>query len=164
MVLLSDLKPFKIDYKQLDFIAYYYWVSEYILTHYYSEYYSVEVLSEVPGFGAHWGGLVVAVKDNNAECKAVCHTGLVYHPNTETGIYFEAESWKNVSNYKKLWMDIEVSEDYDLNKEESDFIKLFYPRKKVNELMNSNNIDKQINLLKNYYDACFTGIIKAANK
>lgn len=164
MVLLSDLKPFTLDYKMLDQIAYFYWMSEYILTHFYSDEYTVKVLPDVPGFGAHWGGLHLEVLDKEGNSKAFCHTGLVYHPDTKTGIYFEAESWKNPRNYQKLWRDVEPSDGYDLNKDETDFLKFFYPERKLDELLNANNVEKQMALLTEYYDACFRGIIKAADK
>jgi hypothetical protein len=164
MVLLSDLKTFKLNYSDLDQIAYFYWMSEYILTHYYSDDYTVKVLPDVLGFGAHWGGLILDVRDNEGNQKAICHTGLVYHPNTKTGIYFETESWKNPRNYKKLWRDVEPSDGYDLIKDETDFLKFFFPERKLEELMNAGSIDKQMQMLTEYYDACFRGIIKAADK
>ncbi len=164
MVLQSDLKPFKIDYDQLEHIAFFYWMSEYVLTHFFSEDYTVKVVFEENGFGAHWGGLILDVFGKDGALKARCHTGLVYHPNTKTGIYFEAESWKNLRNYKKLWDNVEPSDEYDLNKDETDFLKLFFPERKRQEMMDAGSVEKQMEMLRTYYDACFTSMIMAADK
>lgn len=164
MVLLNDLKTFKLDYAQLDNIAYYYWMSEYILTHFVSDVYTLEVMPDIPGFGAHWGGLFVSLKDKAGTQKALCHTGLVYHPATETGVYFEVESFKNTANFQKLWRDVEPDPGYDLNKEEPDFLKFFFPRDKVNDLMSATTVSEQMDIMTKYLDACFTGVFRAANK
>jgi len=164
MVLLSQLRTFNIDYAQLDNIAYYYWMSEYILTHFVSDEYSIEVLPDIPGFGAHWGGLFVALKDQDGIQKAICHTGLVYHPDTKIGIYFEVESWRNARIYKKLWQNAEPSPGFELNKDESDFLKFFLPKEKIEFLMKAKTVDEQMEIMTKYLDACFVGILKAVNK
>ena len=168
MIYLSHLKPFKIDYSCLVDITYFYRMSEYILAHFVSDDYSIKILPQdagvVPAYGMHYGGFFVEVKNMDRIQKLICHTGLVYYPDTEIGICFETESWGNSRIYKKLWQDVEPSPGYSLNKDESDFIKFMLPMDKVDTLMNADTIDEQIDILTRYYDACFTGILKAANK
>ena len=65
---------------------------EYILEHFYSYEYEVKLVPEITGYGAHWGGSCLNIIGNGTEDKIFIHTGLVYHQDTESGIYLETES------------------------------------------------------------------------
>ena len=163
MELSKQLKPFKFDYKQLDQITHFYWMSEHVLKNLLSDEYSFELLPDTPGFGAHWGGVFPILKDKCGNQIAICHTGLVHHPDTETGIYFEVETFSNPKEvYEKLRRDIEPCASYDLNREEPEYLKFFYPKDRVATLMNAQSVEEQMDMLKEYLDACFLGLLKAA--
>ena len=166
MVLLSDLKPFKIDYSNLPGQVYYFWMMEYILSHFVSEEYIIELIPNSPQseFGAHWGGFLIALKDKEGNRKAFCHAGLVYHPGTEVGIYAELESWSNAAVFQKIWRDVEPASGFDLNKEESDFLKFFFRKDQLGELMNAGDVNKQMDMLTKFLDAFFNAVLKAVNK
>ena len=167
MELKRELKPFCIDYNQLLDFTYFYWTLEDVLEDFVSDEYSIKLMPDIPGYGAHWGGLFPALIDKNGVHRALCHAGMVHHPDTEVGIYFEVESFKNTDiDYKKLWRDVEPSETggYDLNKDEPDFLKFFFPKAKVAALMEAKDVEQQKAMLAEYLDACFLGVLKALDK
>lgn len=156
----SELKPFNFNYEALHQILYYYWIVEYIVEHFVSDDYIVKhVLGRVE-YGAHWGGTNLSLEDNDKTVKIFIHTGLVYTPaEPETGIYLEAESWNNPKVYKTLYNNIIPSDKYDLNKEQSDFLKFYYPKNKLDNLMDTNDVEKQCNKLIEFYNAIFKNIL-----
>ena len=160
---LSDLRPFKFDYADLPGVVYYFWMSKYVLANFKSDDYSIEVKLDNSGFGPHWGGMFVELKDNEGNKKALCHAGLVCHPNTEIGICFEIDRFFNTENYQKIWDGINPAPGFDLNKNEPDYLKLFFPKDQLDDIMNSANVDKQISMLIKYFNVCFSAIFKAAN-
>lgn len=159
----SSLKPFKFDYEALKQIVYFYWSYEYMLEHFVSDEFVIELAPEYHGYGPHWGGNVLWLKNKEGDKKLYIHTGMVYHPDTEPGIYFETESWKNAKYYKKLWNNLAESDKYDLNKKETEFLKVFYPKSKLKELMDAEDVDKQIELLREYFDASCKAYLAAIN-
>jgi len=161
MIELNQLKPFKFDYAQLDSVALYYWMVEYVLNNLKSEKYSIEILDD-NGYGAHWGGFFVILNNKSGDESVFCHMGMVFHPDLITGIYFEAEEIKNPDTFNKLWEGIKPDPDYDLSKDEPSYIKMFFPEKKLSQLMSATTVDEQINMLTKYFDACFAGMLNAA--
>ena len=163
MIELKQLKTFNIDYATLTPITYYFWMVEYVLQNLSSDKYTIKLLPDISGYGAHWGGLFTSLKDKSGGPEIICHNGLVYHPDTEIGIYFEAESFKNDKEvYEKLWRDAASDTWRDLNKDEPDFLKFFFPKDKLSELMNAQSVEKQIDMLTKYLGSCFIGMIEAA--
>jgi len=165
MVLYRNLKPFRFDHAMLDHLVYFFWMIEYILTNFDSKNYFIKLMeSESSGFGEHWGGFFISLKDLDGIVEVIIHTGLVYYPGTESGIYFEAERLKNQKIYEKLVKDAQPSDMYDLNRTGKDYLKFFFPKSKLNKLMDAKDVDTQIEMLRAYYNACFTGMLETALK
>jgi hypothetical protein len=166
----SDLKPFSFKYETLHQITCFYWTCEYVFRHFISDEYTVQVIQDRPGYGAHWGGFCLWLKNNEETVKVFIHAGLVHNPSaemygdTETGIYCETESWNNVKLYQAIRNNLAESDEYHLNKDQSDFTKMFFPLEKLDRLMNAADVAQQHKMLITYYDACFKGILAAIAK
>jgi len=159
----EDLKPYNVDFTTLDQLAGFYRLYEYALENYKSDEYKIWLTPEVPGYGVHWGAFELWLHSNDDKKKIYILTGLVYLPQTETGLFFEIERYRNPHNHAQIYENIKPSDDkYDLNKEEYDFLKLFYPKSDLDALMQADSVDVQIEKLYTYFDACCKATLAVA--
>lgn len=122
--------------------------------------FETEIREEAPdNFGIHWRGWRALIRSGNVQM--YIHTGLVYHPDTRAGIYTEIDSGNNEEIFEAAWEYIKPSMEYDLSKEEPDYLKFFYPSCKWDELMEADTAKEQADLWRQYFECVLLGLAAA---
>lgn len=122
--------------------------------------FKMEIKEDAPdNFGIHWRGWRAWV--TSGDLQMYIHTGLVYHPDTRAGIYTEIDRKNNSKIFDTAWERITFSDQYDLCKEEADYLKFFYPAGRWDDLMEADPADKQIKLWRAYFESVLTNLTAA---
>lgn len=122
--------------------------------------YDLKIREDAPdNFGIHWRGFRAWV--SSGDVQIYIHTGLVYHPDTRAGIYTEIDRRNNREIFDTAWEHIKPSDQYDLCKEEADYLKFFYPACKWDELMEAESADKQCGLWCRYFETVLMSLSEA---
>ncbi|MEG1477629.1 MAG: hypothetical protein RSC38_07845, partial [Oscillospiraceae bacterium] len=113
--------------------------------------------------GPHWYGM---------RCKMICrktmqgfylHTGLIFLPETRTGLMVEVDKKNNSPSYSDVWNNITSATEYEVEKGEAEYLKLFMPDAEFDS-MRSMNKAGQIKTLTAYIKACGEAIAVAASQ
>ena len=81
------------------------------------------------------------------------HTGLIFLPSTQIGLMVEVDEKNNQSVYGQVVERLRDGEDFTVNREEREYLKLFMPRHTF-EAMNRAGVQRQEQLLGRYMKAC----------
>jgi len=158
----EDMKPFNFDYGKLDDITFFYWLYEYTLEHFHSNEYNVMLAYQFPEFERDWGGYTMWIQRHEKSDSVFALTGLTYHPDTRTGIFFGVKKAQNTKIYDKVFQSIPASgSGYETDKSEIDFLKLYMPEKDVEELMKADSVDAQIGIMSAFFESCCKAVLAA---
>lgn len=111
--------------------------------------------------GRHWYGL---------RCKAVCrrsgigfylHIGLIYFPSTRPGLMIELDEQNNQHSYGCVLENIKERPEFEINREEKEYFKLFLPDA-VFEEMSGRARGEQAVLLRRFVQSGVEAIVEAA--
>lgn len=113
--------------------------------------------------GRHWYGMRCKM-----ECKVsgqgfYLHTGLIFLPQTRTGLMVEVDQKNNLPSYAQVWDNIERCEAFDVEKGEAEYLKLFMPDTQF-DAMRGMNRGAQVKTLASYLQACGEAIAAAATQ
>lgn len=138
---------------------------EYVITNAKSDKFTCKVKKDAKdNNGIHWFGYRCPSKSKNSEVEFYFHCGAVYHPDTKAGIYFEVDKSNNEKYYSDVWDNIVPSDEYDLNMNEPNYLKLFYPTLKFDELMSESSASLQEYMLETYFVSCIEAILKTVER
>lgn len=111
--------------------------------------------------GPHWSGYRCFLKDKKSDLSLYIHFGLIYLPETKIGLMVELDRGSNPDYYEEAWNKIEEFTSYDLNKDEKDYLKLFYPESLIENLNEGTDVKKQVYMIKDYFIASCEALLKA---
>ncbi|MDZ7671577.1 MAG: hypothetical protein U5K53_01855 [Halanaerobiales bacterium] len=114
--------------------------------------------------GPHWSGFRCFLMDRQDRSLYYLHIGLIFHPDTKKGIMVELDKESNLNSYQEIRDNIKKGENFKVNKEEADYLKLFLKEKKLENIDNSNKIDKQLSILRDFLKEALAAIIKGGRK
>lgn len=162
---LKALRPFSFHIETMVSLFKFNEQLEYVISNVKSEKFTCYVKKDAKdNNGIHWFGYRCPTKSKNSEAEFYFHCGVVYHPDTRAGIYFEVDKENNEKYYFKILDSIESSSEYNLNVDEPNYLKLFYPSLKFQELMSKDSADKQESMLETYFTACVEAVIRSVEK
>ena len=113
-------------------------------------------------YGKHWRGFRAEIKGKQGG-RLYIHFGLVYLPETRRGIYLELDKRNNGEIYDSVWVNIKEARAYELNKEEADYLKFFFPEVGIEDLM-SGDRESQNKQVENFFIGCIENMLEAAAK
>ncbi len=111
--------------------------------------------------GPHWYGMRVHMECLQTGQRFYLHTGLIFLPETRTGLMVEVDKANNHIPYDQVWNKIESEAAFEVNREEDIYLKLFMPDADF-AAMNQKEHKEQAQMLRRYITACGEGIAKAA--
>ncbi len=111
--------------------------------------------------GPHWYGLRVHMECKKTGQHFYLHTGLIFLPETRTGLMVELDKANNQIPYEMVWNNIEGGDLFEVNRDEPVYLKLFMPDAGFAR-MNSLDSGGQRQMLRDYITACGEAICKAA--
>lgn len=111
--------------------------------------------------GPHWYGLRVHMECKKTGQHFYLHTGLIFLPETRTGLMVEVDRANNQIPYDMVWNKIEGEKLFEVNRDEPIYLKLFMPDA---DFARMNSLDRkgQREMLSAYITACGEAICKAA--
>lgn len=124
--------------------------------------FTVDIRKEArDNFGKHWRGYRSEIKGKKKGTRLYTHFGLVYLPETRRGIYCELDKRNNLGIYEKVWDNVKESCEYDLNKDEADYLKFFFPDARMEKLMSSPR-EEQNKMVGEFFASCVKSMLEAA--
>lgn len=111
--------------------------------------------------GPHWYGLRVHMECKKTGQRFYLHTGLIFLPETRTGLMVEVDKANNHIPYDRVWNKIESGALFEVNRDEPVYLKLFMPDGDF-ERMNALDHKGQREMLTAYFTACGEAICQAA--
>lgn len=111
--------------------------------------------------GKHWYGMRCNMGCKRSGINFYLHIGLVYHPDTRTGLMVEVDRKNNPEVYDQIWKNVDNQPEFEINKEECAYYKLFMPESDF-ALLNENERSVQVNMLSGFVQAAGEAIAKAA--
>lgn len=113
-----------------------------------------EVLRDArDSIGPHWYGMRCRAVSKVSGISFYLHTGLIFLPSTQIGLMVEVDEKNNQSVYGQVVERLRDGEDFTVNREEREYLKLFMPRHTF-EAMNRAGVQRQEQLLGRYMKAC----------
>ncbi len=110
--------------------------------------------------GRHWYGLRCKVTDKKRGTGFYLHVGLIYFPTTRKGLMVELDEQNNSNIYKTVIDHTQERDEFEINRDEKEYFKLFMPDKKFEEMI-SEGRSKQVKILKNYVQTCAEAMVEA---
>lgn len=111
--------------------------------------------------GPHWYGLRVRMECKKTGQRFYLHTGLIFLPETRTGLMVEVDKANNAIPYDMVWNRIEGEALFEVNRDEPVYLKLFMPDSDFDR-MNGLDHKGQREMLTAYLTACGEAICRAA--
>lgn len=111
--------------------------------------------------GPHWYGLRVHMECKQTGQRFYLHTGLIFLPETRTGLMVELDKQNNHIPYEQVWRKLEGRPEFLVNRDEEPYLKLFMPDGDFAAL-NQMEHREQAALLGRYFTACGEAIATAA--
>ena len=108
-------------------------------------------------FGSYAAGFRCFLKNKKNQNELYIYFGAIYSYKKQAGIFAEVDQNSNKEFFNKVWHRIQPSEQYDLNKEEAPFVKLFLTPQQHKAIMEEPDADKQKVLLRLF----FSGVCEA---
>lgn len=111
--------------------------------------------------GPHWYGLRVHMECKRTGQRFYLHTGLIFLPETRTGLMVEVDKANNSIPYDMVWNQLESGPLFEVNRDEPVYLKLFMPD---GDFARMNTLDRrgQRDMLAAYLTACGEAICRAA--
>lgn len=110
--------------------------------------------------GRHWYGMRCQVTCKKTGTGFYLHTGLIYFPSTRTGLMVELDEQNNQSTYKAVLKDIKENEEFEINRDEKEYFKLFMPDD-IFQKMTQASAAEQVLLLREFVQAAGEAIAEA---
>ncbi|WP_223588247.1 hypothetical protein [Neobacillus bataviensis] len=114
--------------------------------------------------GPHWFGYRCYIKDLQSNKSLYIHFGFIFLPSTKVGLMVELDRNNNLDVYERVWDQIGPSSVYHINKEESDYLKLFLPDDILSQVTEFESAVKQAEFLQDYFVSCCEALLAAARK
>ncbi len=110
--------------------------------------------------GRHWYGLRCKVTDKKLGTGFYLHIGLIYFSTTRKGLMVELDEQNNGNVYSSVVENIKERKEFEVNRDEKEYFKLFMPDSMWNKMLESNR-QQQIEILKIYVQNCAEAIVEA---
>lgn len=110
--------------------------------------------------GKHWYGLRCKVTDKKRGTGFYLHIGLIYFPTTRKGLMCELDEQNNTNVYSSVISNIKERKEFEVNRDEKEYFKLFMPDQVFDAMMIKNR-NEQIEDLKIYVQNCAEAIAEA---
>ncbi|MCK1992951.1 hypothetical protein GW626_05320 [Peribacillus muralis] len=114
--------------------------------------------------GPHWFGYRCFVKDLQSDLSLYIHFGFIFLPSTKVGLMVELDRNNNLGTYKQVWDQINKSSLYDINKDESDYLKLFLPDDHLTQVMEETLPNAQTQIFQSFFISCCEAFLSAGRK
>lgn len=111
--------------------------------------------------GRHWYGLRCKVKCRNSGIGFYLHIGLIYLPATRTGLMIELDQQNNKNSYECVLQNIQGRPEFEINREESEYFKLFMPDTVFKD-MSGRSRGEQCVILRKFVQSGAEAIVEAA--
>lgn len=110
--------------------------------------------------GRHWYGVRCQVTCRKSGMGFYLHIGLIYLPATRTGLMIELDEQNNRSSYGNVLENIEEHSEFEINREEPEYFKLFMPDAVFAD-MSGRPRGEQAGILKNFVQSGAEAIVNA---
>lgn len=111
--------------------------------------------------GRHWYGLRCRVTCKRSGLSCYLHIGLIYYPSTRYGLMIELDEQNNGNCYHCVLESIEERPEFEINRAEPEYFKLFMPDKVFAE-MSGKARGEQAVYLRNFVQSGAEAVIEAA--
>jgi len=111
--------------------------------------------------GRHWYGMRCGITCKRSGLRLYLHIGLIYFPSTKPGLMVELDEQNNKSVYQCTLENIEKRPEFEINREEPEYFKLFMPDVTFEEISGKNR-GEQIPKLKEFIQAAGEALVQAA--
>lgn len=111
--------------------------------------------------GRHWYGMRCSMVCKKTGQGFYLHMGLIYLPETRTGLMVELDRKNNLPSYGTVWDKIADTSEFEVNRDEEEYLKLFMPEVKFAHMQNMSRI-QQSEALARYIQSCAESIAAAA--
>lgn len=111
--------------------------------------------------GPHWYGLRCRVTCSRSGTGFYLHIGLIYYPSTRHGLMIELDEQNNQHTYGWVLENIRESEEFEINREEPEYFKLFLPDA-VFENLPGKSRGEQTAILRQFVQSGAEAIVEAA--
>jgi hypothetical protein len=102
-------------------------------------------------FGSYAAGYRCFLRNKKNQKELYIYFGAIYSYKKQAGIFAEVDLNSNRELFDQVWNNIQPSEQYELNKEETPFVKLFLTPQQHRALMEETDVDKQTELLRVFF-------------
>jgi hypothetical protein len=114
--------------------------------------------------GPHWFGYRCYIKDLDSNLSLYIHFGFIFLPSTKAGLMVELDRNNNNHVYQGIWDRIDGSSLYNLNKEESDYLKLFIPDDHLTQVMEEQSAVTQAEFVQKYFISSCEALFRAGRR
>lgn len=111
--------------------------------------------------GRHWYGLRCRVTCKRSGISFYLHIGLIYFPSTRPGLMIELDEQNNQNSYGCVLENIKAHEEFEINRAEKEYFKLFMPDKAFAE-MSGRTRGEQAVTLRRFVQSGAEAIVEAA--
>lgn len=111
--------------------------------------------------GRHWYGMRCGVKCKHSDLELYLHIGLIYFPSTRPGLMVELDKQNNKSIYQCVLDNLVERPEFEINRDESEYFKLFMPDATFAEISGKKRVN-QVAYLRHYVQEAGEAIIQAA--
>ncbi len=111
--------------------------------------------------GRHWYGMRCGVKSKYTDLRLYLHIGLIYYPSTRPGLMVELDEQNNKSIYQRVLDNIVKISEFEINRDEAEYFKLFMPDATFVEISGKER-QKQVISLRQYVKEAGEAILQAA--
>ncbi|WP_223588246.1 hypothetical protein [Neobacillus bataviensis] len=112
-------------------------------------------------FGSYAAGYRCFLKNKRNQKELYIYFGAIYSYKKQAGIFAEVDQNSNKELFNQVWQYIQMSEHYDLNKEEAPFVKLFLTPLQHKGIMEEPDADKQKELLRLFFNRVCEAFVNA---
>lgn len=111
--------------------------------------------------GRHWYGMRCQVTCKRSGVGFYLHMGLIYYPDTRVGLMIEVDEQNNGSVYGSVLEHIEERPEFEINRVEPEYFKLFMPDHNFSE-MSGKARGEQVKIMRTYIQSGVEAIVQAA--
>jgi hypothetical protein len=102
-------------------------------------------------FGSYAAGFRCFLNNKKNQKELYIYFGAIYSYEKQAGIFAEVDQNSNRKFFNQVWNKIQPSKQYELNKEEAPFVKLFLSPQQHRAIMEETEVDKQTELLRVFF-------------
>ena len=111
--------------------------------------------------GRHWYGSRCHMRNKETDEKFYLHIGLIYLPETRTGLLVELDKRSNPASFPIVWENLGEGSRYEISRDEDDYLKLFMPQDAFDALCGKKR-GEQVKAISDYIKECAEAIAAAA--